>query len=534
MGEYIVNKNPNQLWIIALLLGCFFDFLFWGQTAIGVNFAIFTSLCLMGGFYLLLADNKKPSRKSLLIFIPLVFFSLVSFFRKEPLTLFLAYTFSLFLMGVFTTTYLGGRWMQYSLPDYIQKFVYLVKSMLLGTAAFHKQMRSERSEQEETKRKFPIVPILRGMLIALPIVACFASLLASADMVFSQKLADFMGLFDFKQVPEYTLRLLIILFWAYVLAGSFLHAAAKSQDEKLIGEEQDFVKPFIGLTESVIVLGSVSILFFSFILIQFRYFFGGDSNIGIDGYTYSQYARQGFNELVVVAFFSLLLILGFSTITKREVGKERRIFSGLNMTITIFVMVILVSAYQRLLLAVDWHGFSRLRVYPQVFLIWIGILLVAVAIIEFSQHERYFTFAVVFSAIGFAVSLTLFNVDDSIVRHNILRASQGKHFNPSYLASLSLDAVPALADKFQDLSLPEEVHEGIGAALLCHRYSGEFRKDGSENWQAYNFSRAKAKRLLESLEYQLEEYKIIFKRLPYQVRTPSNKIIDCVDTSSSY
>lgn len=529
-----MNKSPNQLWIIALLLGWVFDFLFWGQASAGVNFAIFTSLSLMGGFYLLFANNKKPSRKSLLILIPLVLFNLVSFFRKESLTLFLAYTFSLFLIGVFTTTYVGGRWMQYSLPDYIQKFVYLVKSILLGPAAFHKQMRNERAEQEGTKRKFPIVPILRGILIALPIVACFASLLASADMVFSNKLADFMGLFDFRQVPEYTFRLIIILFWAYVLAGSFLHAAAKSQDEKLIGEEQDFVKPFMGLTESVIVLGSVSILFFSFVLIQFRYFFGGNSNIGIDGYTYSLYARQGFNELVVVAFFSLLLILGLSTITKREIDKERRVFSGLTITITIFVMVILVSAYQRLLLAVDWHGFSRLRVYPQVFLVWVGILLVAVAVIEFSQHERYFTLAVVFAAIGFAISLTLFNVDDSIVRHNVLRASQGKHFNPSYLASLSLDAVPALADKFQDLSLPEDVHEGIGAALLCHRYSGEFGKEGVENWQSYNFSRWKAKRLLESLEDQLDEYKIIFQRLSYQVRTPSNKIIDCVDTSSSY
>ncbi len=169
-----------------------------------------------------------------------------------------------------------------------------------------------------------------------------------------------------------------------MLAGSFLHASTQSQDEKLVGEEKPAIEPFIGFTESSIVLGSVAALFLLFVSVQFRYFFGGILNIGFQGqgFTYSQYARRGFNELVAVAFLSLLLILGFSILTRRENNTQRRIYSGLSVAIVALVMIMLDSAFQRLALAVDWHGFSRLRVYPQIFMVWVGVLLVAVVILR--------------------------------------------------------------------------------------------------------------------------------------------------------
>ena len=121
----------------------------------------------------------------------------------------------------------------------------------------------------------------------------------------------------------------MILFWAYVLAGIYLHAATKSQDEKLLGEEKPIITPFIGFTETGIVLGSVTILFILFVIVQFQYFFGGNANIGVEGYTYSQYARRGFNELLMVAIFSLLMVLGLGTVTKRENALQRRGLFGI-------------------------------------------------------------------------------------------------------------------------------------------------------------------------------------------------------------
>ena len=48
----------------------------------------------------------------------------------------------------------------------------------------------------ETIKGFPIKPVLRGLLIAIPIVVIFAFLLASADIVFNQKIIDFFDHFQ--------------------------------------------------------------------------------------------------------------------------------------------------------------------------------------------------------------------------------------------------------------------------------------------------------------------------------------------------
>ncbi len=117
-------------------------------------------------------------------------------------------------------------------------------------------------------------------------------------------------------------------------------------------------------------------------VIQVRYFFGGQANISVAGFTYSEYARRGFGELIFVAFFSLLMILGLGAVTRRESLAQQRVFSGLSAAIVVLVMVMLVSAYERLLLYETAYGFSRLRTYTHVALVWIGILLAAVVVLE--------------------------------------------------------------------------------------------------------------------------------------------------------
>lgn len=522
--ERIDIKQPARLWVIVLLLGWTFDFLFW-KGSMGVNFAIFSFLCLIGGLYLLIVEGYQPAKNSLWLLIPFAFFAVMTFLRQEPLTVFLAYTFVVFSIGLFATSYLGGRWFQYGLLDYFHKFFRFVESLIGQPIELLAQTQKERTEKGEAGKTWPVWGLLRGLVIAVPIVACFATLLASADVVFSQKLGDFFGLFSVGKIAEYFLRFALILFYGYLLAGVFLHTATRSKDEKLVGENKPIIKPFLGFTESAVVLGSVSLLFAAFVIIQFQYFFGGETNIGVAGYTYSQYARRGFNELVIVAFFSLVMILGLSTITRRQKDVEKRVYSGLSVGVVGLVMVILVSAYQRISLAIDWHGFSRLRLYPRVFLVWLGVLLVTVVVLEILRQERYFALAAALASVGFAVSLTLVNVDAAIVRHNVPRVLQGKNLNVAHLASLSLDAVPPLVDEFFSKSLPASAHEGVGAALSCYKNFQYDSGDQSKDWRTFNLSQWRAQKALERVRPYLVGYFI--KTKTGKVHTPSNLIYEC-------
>ncbi len=523
IDSVIKIKKPNRLWLLVLALGLVFDFLFWDHP-IGVNYVIFSILCLVGGLYFLFSEEYRPSLNSLWLLIPFVFFVVITFLRQEPLTSFLAYTFTLFTIGVFINTYLGGRWFQYSLTDYVGKFFQIIGSMLTIQKRFVSQIRQEKEAQSGTRNKIPFVAILRGLLIAIPIVVIFAMLLASADVVFNQKIANFFDLFDSGKITEYVFRIFMILACSFLLVGVYLHTLSQSKDEKLASEVAGSNKQILGFTEASIVLGSVTLLFLMFVIIQFQYFFGGQSNIGVAGYTYSQYARRGFSELVTVAFFSLLLIMGLGTITKRQKEIEQKVYSWLSIAIVLQVLVILTSAYQRLALAIDWHGFSRLRLYPQVFLVWVGILFIAIVVLEFFHLERYFAFAFVLASLGFAISLTLFNVDAAIVKRNISRVSLGKNLNVGHLSSLSTDAIPALVEAYQSQNISETTREGIGAILACYLYEYETIKK-SDDWRSFNYSYWKASQLLAEMKPFLTTYQV--SRSSLRVRTPSNTLYEC-------
>ena len=519
-----MKKYPKILWITVLVLGWLFDFLFWKQS-IGINFAIYTLFCLIGGLFILRMDEKQPSPGSMWLIPLILFFAAITFVRAEPFSLFLGVVFTLFLMSILAMTYLGGRWFRYSLADYVSGLFKLAGSMFVQPLSFNSEVRREQASKGESIKKFNPWPILRGIVIAIPIVAIFAALLASADAVFSQQLGLFIKLFRIENLPQYIFRFVYILVGAYLLAGIFLHASMQSKDEKLLGEDRSWVNPFLGFTETTVVLGSVAVLFAAFVVIQFRYFFGGQTNINVAGFTYSEYARRGFGELLAVAIFSLLMILGLGTASRRENDKERLIYSGLSTAIVVLVMVMLVSAYQRLLLYEAAYGFSRLRTYTHVLLIWIGILLCAVVILEILHRQRAIAVAVLITSLGFVATLGLMNVDGFIVRQNVNRAMSGHGLDVPYIVSLSNDTVPVLVKEFRSTELPGYTRDAVGAILFCGLQADPQKPN--KGWQSFTLSSWQAEAAINGVKPQLDRYRVRNDQGPLQILTPGGVMYNC-------
>lgn len=519
--------NAKRLWTTTILLGFFFDILFWDKTP-GISFPLFVALILVSGMLLLADAGIRPDKRALGLLPPVGFFATMSFVRAEPLTTFLNYSLTLVFLAFFALTYLGGRWFAYSLSDYIAGFFKLFGSAVARPLAFITETRKQREQTETTRETSRVFPVIRGVLIALPIVAIFASLLSSADLIFAQRLEAFIELFRLEKLPEYILRGILILIVAYNLAGVLLYAAEKSRDEKLIGEEKPLLASFLGFTEAGIVLGSVLVLFAAFVAVQFQYFFGGQANINLEGYTYAEYARRGFGELVTVAVFSLFLFLGLSAITRRKVQKVRRIFSGLGITLVILVLVMLVSAYQRLTLYEAAYGFSRLRSYPHVFMIWLGALLLAVVALEIMRKQRAFAPAMAIAIVGFAATLNLLNVDAFIVQQNLARSAGGAKLDMAYLASLSEDAVPALLEKMDAQNLSRATREAVSASLICHWYENEFRYTETRPWQSFHLSHWRASQVYAEIN-PIEGYTVNREGWYAVVTSPGGIEFDCQD-----
>ncbi len=422
----------------------------------------------------------------------------------------LAFMGALALMAVFAASFTGGRWFIYNLSDYVVNFFRLSISALsrgvAARAALRKDAPPAGEGQQAARRK--ALPILRGVVLALPVLAILGSLLAAADPVFSRWLQQALAFLRIENLPEYIFRAIYILIIAYGLTGVYLHAALASRDERVLGQEKAWLKPFLGSTEAAIILGSVVVLFAVFVIIQFQYFFGGQSNITAQGFTYSEYARRGFGELVAVALISLGLLLGLSAVTRRETNVERRIFTILGTALVALVIVILVSAFQRVTLYESAYGFSRLRTYTHIFIIWLGILLAATLVLELTSRLNAFALVAVIAVAGFVATLSILNVDALIVRQNVLLAQSGSELDAAYLASLSDDAVPAMGAAFQNAPAGSTLKEGLGAALVCHSdvYSPNLKRDSHLPWQAFLLSRENARKVMAGIEPDLASY----------------------------
>lgn len=522
--------NSKRLWTTTILLGIAFDILFWDK-APGISFPLFIALILLSGILVLADSCIRPNKRALGLILPIGFFATMTFLRSEPMTTFLNYSLTFVFMAFFALSFLGGRWVDYSLSDYIAGFFKLAGSALASPLGFINETRKEQKELGIENNSKNFMPILRGLLIALPIVAIFASLLSSADVVFAQRLDDFIELFQLENLPEYIWRGILILIIGYLLLGILLYAARKSDDKKLIGEEKPILAPFLGFTESSIVLGSVFLLFAAFVTIQFQYFFGGNANINIEGYTYSEYARRGFSELVTVAVFSLFLFLGLSAITRREQKYQQKTFSALGIALVALVLVMLLSAFYRLNLYETAYGFSRLRTYPHVFMIWLAVLLIAVVALEILQKQRAFALAMTLAIVGFAASLNLLNVDAFIVQQNIARSENtNQDLDYAYLADLSDDAVPALAVALDEKSDTNVTQNLVAVSLACHWYQNESRFNSEDPllWQSFHLSHSTASQTYAAIN-PLEGYTVNNDDWYWRITAPDGTEYDCSD-----
>jgi len=500
-----MGKSLIRLWFISLLIAWSFDYLFWEKSP-GISFAVFVILLLIGGMVLSALEKHFPPLTSLLLLLPLGFFAAMSYIRMEPFTTFVNILLCLIFLAIIAFTYLSGRWLQYGWADYaIRLFRLGISALVKPIQAWDKRLKDAPAVPATTSagRRRALIPVLRGLLLALPVVLVFGTLLSSADPIFGQGIEDFFAILKIENLPEYLFRLAYILIGGYLLVGIYLHALTTTRNEHLYGKEKPLVPRLLGFTEAAIVLGSVVTLFAIFVGVQFRYFFGGQANIHIDGYTYSEYARRGFAELVLVAIFTLLLFLVLSSLTKRISHGQQVAFSALGIALTALICVILTSGYQRLLLYEAAYGFSRLRTYTHIFMIWLGVLLAVLMLLELIGKLRAFALASILVAVGFGVTLNLLPVDSLIARQNILRSQNGSEIDTQYLVALYPDVVPSLWQKYNDPQLEVNLQDQIGGVLACQ---AAIYTPSDLPWQSFHLSRYRAERLIDAHQDELTRF----------------------------
>jgi hypothetical protein len=356
-----------------------------------------------------------------------------------------------------------------------------------------------------------LTPYLRGALIAIPLLIVLSALLASADLVFARRLASIFEWITVDKLFEIIFRSIYISVLAYGLTGAFLHAFTHSAKTHQLEPDQPLMQPFLGKVEYLMVLISVNLLFAAFLIVQFQYFFAGEANISYAGFTYSEYARRGFFELLAVALISLLLFLGLSAIARRTAPWEKRLFSGLGIFLMLQVGVILLSAFQRLNLYEHAYGLTQLRTITFVFMIWLAILLLGTVVLEVSGKLKRLSLLLIVFVLGFTVTLNLIKVDAFIAARNMQHARADHALDVDYLIrNLSDDAVPVMFEQLNSGDLPAEVRAEVGAVLACRAFRGQV-EDTPRAWVSYHYSIERAADLFKRHADTLQGFPVIEK-----------------------
>ncbi len=518
-------KHKSFYWLAAFAAALFFDFLFW-KKPLGISFVIWTASLLVFGFLLAWREGKKPALASVLVSLLALGFSFVPAWRVEPMTRFVSMALTLGGLLLLSATFTNGNWPFYRLWDYFKNLFLALgggfsRAILLGSKPASPPDLPD-APQPQAKRGRHGWAVLRGLLIALPLVAVLALFLSSADPIFGDWLSE---VFDLKHLPEYLFRIFYIVLIGCFLVGIYLHAILPNTKQERPNPNQAWMKPFLGSTEVGIILGAVDLLFLSFVFFQFRYFFGGAANISETGYTYAEYARKGFGELVFVAVLSLGLYLVLNTISKRDNQTSKVVFSILSVLLMANVMVMLYSSLQRLLLYEEAYGFSQLRTYTHIFIFWLAGLIVFTALLEVLRKRGYFALALLVTMLGFGATLAVLNVNGFIAQKNITRALAGEELDVPHLVSLKDDAVPVIMESFLNPATPTEIKDDLGYSVACYQVMADTREEAT--WQGFNLSQFRAQSRLQENQADLIKYKL--SNIGGWHYTKNGETIYCVD-----
>ncbi len=278
--------------------------------------------------------------------------------------------------------------------------------------------------------------ILIGVLISLPLLTIVLSLLSSADLVFRSFIRDYIFI-DWlsENFIGLSFSILFSFFASYCILVSLEKRSVKEEvTDKRTGE------PLVAVTFTA-VLSFVYLLFSG---IQILYLFAGNMQLP-EQYTYAEYAREGFFQLLFVCLINLVLVL-----VCLSRFKESKALKTILTIISLCTYIMIASSAMRMLLYIQYYDLTFLRFFVLWALIVIFFLMTGILIHIYKKAFPLFKYCITTVTILY-IAFSFSRPDYFIARYNIAQmlekentTSERPDYDTEYLRSLSADAAPAI------------------------------------------------------------------------------------------
>ncbi len=323
--------------------------------------------------------------------------------------------------------------------------------------------------------------VVGGALLALVPLVVFGALFISADEVFAKLVGDLVRV-DLETLASHVLAVAVL---SWLACGYLVGVSSGTRLEAV--ERLRPVGLRLGVAEVATALGLVDLLFLSFVIVQFRYLFGGGAWVELTpGLTYANYARAGFFQLVAAVALALPWLLATHSLLGDRSLKARSVFYGFAGAHLVLLLVVVASAFQRMLAYQTAYGLTELRVVVTAVLVWLTGIVIWFAATVFSGRRERFAFGVLVSAFVLVGTLHLLNPAGMVARHNLDRIEELGDVDVEYLGVLGSDATPLLLTRLDELS-PQE------RCLVANRLLNRWGPERPAEWKGFNWSESRAR-----------------------------------------
>lgn len=416
---------------ITFLYACFYAFCMF-QNGSGVTFPFFIAASLLYLCFSLLKLEITLKRGSVFYMISMMLLAVSTFCTDDARIIAFNKTgiFLLMMSLLLKQFYETSKW---KLGKYLGSIFVMCLACLSeigrpfadATAYFRGD---EGYEEGQSKNKYFWYVVL-GVLLAVPLLVIVIALLAGADAVFRQITSDLLDGINFGNIVNVIFRITFLYFASYMLLAYLCkHSLSEEVKDHRHGE------PILAITITTLL----SLVYMLFSGIQIVYLFLGKMSLP-EGYTYAEYAREGFFQLLAVSILNLILVL-----ICMSYFKESKLLKSILTVMSLCTFIMIASSALRMLIYIRFYDLTFLRLLVLWGLALLFVLFVGVIISIYREQFPLFRYSMVVVTLLYLV-LSFSHPDYIIAAVNVENIeADGAYIDYWYLSRLSADAAPVL------------------------------------------------------------------------------------------
>jgi len=439
---HTMQKDFEFFGILSVIYACFFTFCLYKNMS-GITIPLFTvgTLC----YYYLCMKKLEVSKKKDGYFyeVAIILLGFATWITDDERVILMNFIG----MFVLIVTFMMHQFFQdkeWDIPQYIATFcTTLIESMFHIAKPFEdlNHMIQSREKRKDGKMQY----VFMGLLISVPFVIIILILLSSADLVFANSI-DF--LWRNIVIPKNLIGIILMTILAFLSSYCFLAFLSKDKIEIGKGKRKEG-EPIIAITFTTLI----ALIYIIFSGIQVFYLFLG--NIPRD-YSYAQYAREGFFQLVAVCILNLALVL-FCI----YYFQDHKVLKMILTVISLCTYIMIASSAYRMILYISQYQLTFLRIFVLWSLVVIFMIMTGIIIFILKPKFPMLKYTIVtISALYIVFSFS--HPDYLIAKYNYGQNnfSNENRLDSNYLSELCGDAAPAI------LNYTEQIKEETGLSLI--------------------------------------------------------------------